>query len=211
MIIITFNHHSFPVSQEPTRSNTESFEYFLMTRSGTTFWSNWNNMQHIKTCSNWTVTAVCRYCDNDVSLFSLKWCRNNWHCDLGSVKGYISIAILWTQKGELMRDLQGLSRVTPSAVEPVVNNSVSLKHWLHSDFEVASNLAWRCMWQGTKNTTSSPEHLKPLQFVSSRSSPLLWPPFDLWSSSWRRRFLDLIYLQYFVCFFISSSFSSYPC
>lgn len=78
MIIIIVNHHSFPVSQEPTRSNMEYFEHFPMAWSGNTVWNNWNNMQRMNTQSYWTITAVCWYCDNDVSLFSLCCCHNNW-------------------------------------------------------------------------------------------------------------------------------------
>lgn len=85
MIIIIVNHHSFPVSQEPTRSNMEYFWHFPMAWSGTTVCCNWNNMPHINTPSYWTVTTVCSYRENDVSLFSSCCCHNDWHCSLVSL------------------------------------------------------------------------------------------------------------------------------
>ncbi len=123
MIIIIVNHHSFPVSQEPTRSNMEYFEHFPMAWSGTTVWSNWNNMQHVNTHSYWTITTVCRYRDNDVSLFSLCCCHNNWECSFMIHQQHHLVEIT----GKLTHQRLKASRAYPGTVEPVVNNCVSLK------------------------------------------------------------------------------------
>lgn len=165
MIIIIVNHHSFPVSQEPTRSNMEYFEHFPMAWSGTTVWNNWNNMQHMNTQSYWTITAVCWYCDNDVSLFSLCCCHNNLH------SGPVSYAIqqqhhrvVGAGKGSKPAS-RNQARCTPgqrnlrSIVFPCNPQKwlrSLLKHWLQSDaIKTNTNMLFFCSEDTFLGTTSA--------------------------------------------------------
>lgn len=73
LIIIYFQFHKSPQHQTQI-----ILGYLPLAGSATTVWSKWNNMRYIKNHSYWTITAVCRYRDNDGSWFSPSCCHRNW-------------------------------------------------------------------------------------------------------------------------------------
>lgn len=151
MIIIRVNHYSFPVSQGPTRSDPDYFGGYLpLAGSGTTVWSKWNNMRCIKTHSYWTITAVCRYRDNDGSWFSPSCCHMNWPCS-GTRQQRHPV----DTEGKVRRRLQSGSNkgILQGERSGLVSRNTTNSAWL--------------------------ELLKPLS-ASQRCFRWSCPPFDLW-------------------------------
>lgn len=113
--------------------------------------------------------------------------------------------------GNLTRQQDGATRVTPSTVEPVVNNSVSLKTLRNkstSNFTktLAAIWLWGCIKPGMKTfVTGDWKHTQLLQALET--STIRYPktfPSIMTTISFvvfvSKRFLDLIYLQYLACF-----------
>lgn len=171
-------------------------------------------MQHVNTHSYWTITTVCRYRDNDVSLFSL------------FVAATIDGAARATHRQHHLVDVT--RSLTPQrqlesrrSVEPVVNNSVSLKTLRDKSTSgyrtlggirlcgciepdmgtfAAGNLKKKKHSPGQNKNRAAPV---TWNLHNTDISPPLRPTFDLWSLSRRQRF-PLPDTSFFFCMFLIS-------
>lgn len=173
MIIIIFNHHSFPVSQEPTRSNSIL---------GICLWHGLEQhtgaIETICCISKLTVTEPsAQFADTVImtwvcfpSVAAAITGSAGWPC-----VGYTGSAILWTQ--------------------PV--NSFSNRK---QEGSVASNLALKHLWHLTKRHLTRTLGISKIH--NSKMFPYVMNT-AWFVASWIQRFLDLINCSLFTMFLVS--------
>lgn len=145
-----------------------------MAWSGTTHWSNWNNMLHIKIHSNWTISTVCRYGDNDMSLFFLSFCCDNRRCRLAMCR------IHWQRH---LVDTAG-KLIQQSEARRIIGQTL---HWNTCDIWLKKQLTGTLGMLKIHNSKMFPYVMNTLWFVVS----------------WIQRFLDLKNCSLFTMFLVS--------